>query len=326
METKCGKMNKNGYSMPEKINSISFHEDFVLWTEFNKDGSKIGLNSAVSDSLPRILDHQTLLDPKVLNEFVDLINLLRESHQFNAKPTRISLSNKFSLIKKIQVDHTIPSDRFNEIILFEFEKSWQESLKNFQIYMVESTKASSTSTELLVVAIRKKVLEFFQNLVEASNLEAELITPSCFTMDEFYRKLHPNSTGPDLLLGWQRRGYDILISDQNHLINYAFKAYNSNMDSIEQIDEDNLISSFENLIEEIQHPSMLTKPLYDIKSIYMYGFHFRPEWLELVRAQSQIPVEIFDFNSNSSFPISIDNSEILKDRIYQFMEPISNIL
>jgi Tfp pilus assembly PilM family ATPase len=223
--------------MSYKTNSISFHEDFVLWTDLILDENTIKLNKVVSDSLPRIIDHETINDSTFSTEITELIKTLRDINQFDAEKIRISLSNKFSMIKKIRVDKTIPAENFNDLVLFELDKSWEESSENYNIYLVEEIKKRESYTDLLVVIVRKNVLNFFENVFESANFEVEVITPSCFIIDEFYRKLYTVSPGEVLLLGWQRRGYDILISNENSFINYSFKPYNSDLDSIEQLDD-----------------------------------------------------------------------------------------
>jgi hypothetical protein len=80
------------------------------------------------------------------------------------------------------------------------------------------------------------------------------------------------------------------------------------------------------MIEEIKQPSFLEKPLYDINSLYLYGFHFKPEWLEMLKAQVQIPVELFNFSESSAYQLSIDNTSATPEKIFQFIEPISNII
>lgn len=311
--------------MPENISSIAFHEDFLLWTEVSLEENSATIKKAVSESLPQTIDHRAIRNENVVEQMAALIKSVRDSHQFDSKKVRISLPGKFTLVKKIRVDQTIPEENYDEIIFLELSKTWQERPDNYQLYLVEKIQRDDNSADLLVVAVRKTVLEFFNQVAEACQLDPEMVTPVSFSLDEYCRKLFPNSSGDTLLLGWQRRGYDIIISGKNNFQNYQFKTYNSNLDSIEQLDEEDLVSGFESLVEEIRQPSILEKPLYDIQTVLLYGFHLNPQWLEMLKAQVQFPVRLFNATEELPFQISIEDPELLPEKVFQFIEPISNV-
>ncbi len=311
--------------MNKQINSVSFHEDFVQWADVILDESNIVIRRAVSDSLPLIIDHKSLNQTESINQISKKLVTLIEQNSFSKEKVRFTFPSKFSLIKKIALDSTISSENYNEFIFFELEKIWEEPSENYQIYQLEKVEASEGLTEILILAVRKKVIQYFQDIAEFSGLELDVLTPSCFTVDELYRQLYPDAKGQTLIIGWQRRGYDIIISTPEQFIHYDFKPYNTDLNTIEQIDEEYLLSSFDLLLDEIQSPPVLDRSLFNIKTIVFYGYHFKAEWLDIIQAQVQLPIKLFNVDTNSAFQLKIQDALLSAENIFQFVEPISNI-
>lgn len=311
--------------MSLETSSISFQEDFVTWTDLSVEERVINIQRAVSESLPVSINYQNFQQSTTAKQIANQLIGLMQRYELSPGTVRMTLPGRFTVIKKVVVDQSIPKENYKELALFELENSLEEPQENFHVYMPEFTSDNADYRELLVVAIRKSVLEFFNEISETAKLNVQIIAPSCFTIDELYRKLHPGLEGQTLLLGWQRRGYDVIISDKNNFINYMFRPYNTNFDSIEQLDEGELLSSFDVLLEELKHPPVLQKPLYDIQSVLFYGFHFKNQWLDLIKAQVPMPVRIFNAENGSNYQIVNRSQDISDDQIFQMIESVSNI-
>ena len=311
--------------METDISSIAFQEDFLLWTELSVENKVINIKRAVNDSLPILINNQTIQQSTSAKLIANQLNAIVQKYEIKSQNVRIAIPGRFSNIKKIVIDESIPEDSYRDLVVYEFEKSWDEQPENYQIFMPEFMRENGAFRELLAVAIRKSILKFFEEICESAQIQADIITPSCFTVDEFFRSLHPEIDEHALILGWQRRGYDVIISDKQNFINYCFRPYNFNLDPIEQVDEEGLLSAFNMLFEEIQHPSALEQPLYNIQSIYFYGYHFKLEWLETIKRQVNVPVNLLNLDQSSIYKLAPESQEVTADRIFQLIEPISNI-
>jgi len=307
------------------ISSIAFQEDFVTWTELTVDDKVINIKRAVSDSLPVSINFQSLKQPNVAEDVAAQLRTLVELKNLKTGKTRVTIPGRFAVIKKIVVDKSIPENQHQGLVNYEFQKSWKEDPQNYTIFLTNYKHDLESMNELLAVGIRKEVLKFFESVLEKAQLDAVSISPNCFTVDEFFRALHPNVHGDCLILGWQRRGYDVIVSNSQNFVNYSFRPYNSNLDPIEQIEEEELISGFDVLLEEIKHPPVVEKPLYDIQSVYFYGFHFKPAWLELMGAQVHTPLHLLNLDGSDSFRLAAESKEISAKEVFQIFEPISNI-
>jgi hypothetical protein len=100
---------------------------------------------------------------------------------------------------------------------------------------------------------------------------------------------------------------------------------NINLEPIEKVDEFELANGFSNLIYNLQHPSILAQPIYDIQTIYNYGYYFKPEWLDFMRSRVQTPINLFNFDASTTFKLSSDVDNITSEQIFKYIEPISNI-
>ncbi|HFE65087.1 MAG TPA: hypothetical protein ENK14_11855 [Caldithrix sp.] len=311
--------------MVKEVNSISFQEDFFFWTEAAIEKSIIDLKKAVSDSLPLSIDSGTLEQATSVKQIANQINAVAQKYEFQSESIRLTIPSRFSIIKKITIDDSIPEEDYPDIISFEFSRSWDESPENYHLYLPDYLRRRNGYKELLAIGLRKKVLEFFERIGEEAKIGVESISPTCFTVDEFFRTLYPDKEGQTLLVGCQRRGYDLLILDQINFLHYSFKPYSSNLDKIDQLDEEDIVSNFESVFEELQHPPVLQEPIFHINSIFFYGFHFKPNWLDLIREELNIPVGLLNFENSSTYQVKAENSQVKSSELFQFVEPISNI-
>jgi hypothetical protein len=94
---------------------------------------------------------------------------------------------------------------------------------------------------------------------------------------------------------------------------------------IENITDFELANGFSNLFFEIQQPRALDQPLYDIQTIYNFGYFFRPEWLDFMRSRIQIPINLFNFDASTSYHINFADPQFSPEEIYKFIESISSI-
>jgi hypothetical protein len=97
------------------------------------------------------------------------------------------------------------------------------------------------------------------------------------------------------------------------------------MELIENVTEFDLANGFSNLFFEIQQPRVLDQPLYDIQTIYNFGYYFRPEWLDFMRSRIQIPINLFNFDASTAYHINFTDPLLSHDEIYKFIESISSI-
>ena len=291
----------------------------------NIDGQTLHIRRAVSDSLPISINYQTIGQTSAVKQIANHLSAIAQKYELNPETVRFSIPARFSLIKRLPVDASIPAEEYPEIAAYSMEKYWGEKPENYHVYLPEYLIQRENFQEILLLAIRKEVLQFFEDVASQAQMNVEMVTPDCFPVEEFLRTIHPNLEGDVLLLGWQRRGYDVIISNSQNFLEYQFRPYNSELESIEQIEDNDLLSRFDVFIDELQQPSVLDKPRFQFKSIFMFGFHFKQEWIDPLQAQTSIPIRLFNLENTDVFRLAAESQEISSDRLYQMIQPISNI-
>ena len=300
--------------------SLSIREESLIWTELIKTDNNIHLDRAVFETLPVFINHQTIQQKLTTTKLTNFIKDIVKKNNLNTKNIHLSIPGRFALIKKMDLDPAIPADFIEETIKFEFEKFWEESGQNYHIYIPKKTK----DEKFIAVAIRKSVLEFFNQIFEAAQLQLNTISPSCLTVEELARVFYPKSSGQSLLLGWHRRGLDAIITENRVFQQYLFRNYNENLSPIESVSEFDLANAFSNLLFEFQQPKILEAPLMDIQTIYNFGYYFKPEWLDFMRSRIQIPINLFNIDASSVYTVTTTESVIAPEQIFKYIEPISN--
>jgi hypothetical protein len=311
--------------VPE-IAAIALKEDSVLWMEISHSNYIIQVKNAVFETLPVYINHKTVLEKSTVTTLVTFLKNLVKENNLTTDNIRLTIPSRFAMIKRVTADTSIPAENLSELVYFEFEKTWEESSQNYRVYLPEGKTLQNSDGEILAIAIRKNTLEFFDSIFNEAQLPVEVITPGCFSVEELFKAFFPKAAGQNILLGWNRRGFDATITDGQDFLNYIFRPYNIKLDPIERVSEYDLANGFSNLIFDIQNPSNLEQSVYDIQSIYNFGYYFKTEWLDFMRSRIQIPINLFNFDVTTAFQITSLDSRITPEQIFRYIEPISVII
>jgi hypothetical protein len=306
------------------IVSISFREDSFTWLELSKNENNLDIQRAVFQKLPFFINHKSLNEPQTKSKVTESLKAIIQKSNLDDKTINLSIPGRFALIKNIPTDETLPTDGLENLVNFEFEKLWDESRQNYNIYLPKQNSAKETASTL-AVAIRKIILDFFNEVFQKVDVKLNSFTVSCFSVEELFRQFFPETTGQSLLLGWQRRGFDAIVTDKEKFVSYRFHSYNKKFDPIEKITEFDLANAFSNLLLEIQQPKILDEPILEVQTIYNFGYYFKPNWLDFMRSRVQIPINLYNFDASSKFGLTISEKKLNPELVYKYVEPLSNV-
>ena len=166
-----------------KVNSISLWEDSLIWTEVSRDDTTIEVIKAVWESLPILINHKTIQQKTTTGKLTSFLKELIKKHNLKKEKVSITLPGRFAIIKKINIENSIPESNYHDLVLYEFEKIWEESNKNYNIYLPNTAQSGNTEKEVLALAVRKNAYNFLTDLFSQSEIELEHISISCFTID-----------------------------------------------------------------------------------------------------------------------------------------------
>jgi len=312
--------------MSEKINSISFQDNRVSWLNAELGDHTITVNRAIESLLPLVINLENIQQATAPTQMANHLRTLASSHDISIENIRFVLPSKFLLVKRILVDQYVTNENFREIVMDEMSQILSESSDNYYIYTPEFQSTNENYREIISVAFKKQILQFFQDIASKADITPDQILVNCFTVDSLFRKFFPDQIGQSLLANFSERGYEIVISDEKNFLTTIFKPYSKSLMSIEQLDDEEILSMFDSIIEEIQIPGSIGNPIYSISQIYLYGSYFKPQWLDMLRSQFSIPVHTLNPMDTREWRLITNDPAFNPDEAYRFVEPLSTLI
>lgn len=313
-------------TMGDIINSICFKENNISWVlaEVNS-GQSITVKKVVESPLPFIINYDNLQKPTTALQIANHIKSLAAANELNLQNVRFLLSARFAMIKKVRVDQYLPQSEFSKVVRSELSHVLTDSIEDYYLYEPDYLRENETYKELLAVTIRKDFYNFIQQIGKEANLPITKVNLNCFSVDEIYRRFYPNMMGQTLLVNFSEKGFEFVISDETNFLNYIFKPYSKSLQSINQLDEREILSNFISLVDSIQHPDTVDLPQYSFNHIFLFGDNFKSHWLNNLKQQFSTKVECFDPTSTAEWQIIVEDDNFTTLGAYRFLEPLSNI-
>jgi len=316
--------------MAEIIQSISFQENKVSWVQASRNDTKINIGRTTESLLPFIINYDNIQKQGTSLQIANHLKTLAANHDLSMPnaldDVRFLLSAKFMFIKKIFLDAFISKDQIKEFVKAEYSQILTEPCDDYIIYLPEHSRETGKLTEILTVALKKSLFNFFKKIADEAELPLSQMSVNCLTIYDLFRKIFPDQIGQSLLANFTERGLELVICDEKHFLNFTFRPYSKSLQSIEHLEDEEVISGFNSVLNGIQSPDSIDRSLYSISKIYFYGNYFKPEWLEALEAQVNIPVQMFDPMQTRKWRIIADDPSFNPDQAYRLVDPFSNLL
>lgn len=312
--------------MGEIINSISFQDQHVSWIQ-----AEVGANQTINiirvaeSPLPFVINLSNLQKSATIAEIAHKLKLMKTANDFGAENVRFLLPARFGLVKKVYVDQYIPENAHSDLIRSELSHILTVPVNDYIIYHPEYWRENNFLKELLAVALRKELYSFFRNIAEEAQLSLQQINLNCFAIDELYRRFFPNLIGETLLVNFIENGYEIILCDQKFFINYLFKPYTRNFQSIDQLSDKEVVTNFVSIVEDLQRPGSVDVPLYSISQIFVFGHPFQPDLLPMLLEQNLPTTRILNPTDSSEWQIVFNDPAIHPEDAFRIVEPLSNL-
>jgi len=311
--------------MSEIIQSISFQENKISWIQASINNSKINITRVTESLLPFVINFDNIQKPSTSLQIANHLTTLASSHGITLTNVRFLLSAKFMIVKKVLLDPSIPKDQIKEFVRAEYSQVLTEPCDNYIIYLPEYKGEINGLKETLTIALKKDLFNFFKKIAEEAKFPLSQMSVNCFAVDDFLKRLFPDQIGQRLLVNFTERGYELIISDEKEFLNFLYKPYSKTLQPIEQLDDDEALSIFDTVLEEIQSPGNVDHPLYSISQIYLYGNYFKREWFEILESQFSIPVQMLNPMDTKEWRIIAEDPSFDPKKAYRFVEPFSNL-
>ena len=253
------------------------------------------------------------------------LNALAEANEIEIDSVRFLLSGKFSLVKKIWVDSAVPKSAYSALTKSELNHILTSDADDYVIYEPEYSRYNNSIEQIMAVALNRAFINFVKAVAIEARFPIENIGLNCFTVDELFRRFFPNIMGQSMLVNFSERGYEVIINDEVNFLNYTFRPYANSLQAIDQLNEDDALSLFNSVVEEIQRPEILDIPNYMISQVYLYGTHFKAHWLEKLQNDCHIPLRILNPTDTTEWRLITNDAHFNAMEAFRYVEPLSNV-
>lgn len=311
--------------MAETIQSISFQENKISWIQASVNNNKINITRVTESPLPFIINYDNIQKPSTPLQIANHLTSLNSNQDISFENVRFLLSAKFMIVKKILLDPSIAKEEMREFIKAEYGQILTESYDNYLIYFDDQIRESNGLKEILTIALKKDIFNFFKKIAEEAHFQLSQMSINCFTVDNLFKKFFPDQIGQSLLVNFTERGYEIIICDNKNFLNFLYRPYSKSLQSIEQLDNEEILSIFDSVLDEIQSPKKINNPLYSISQIFVYGNYLKRQWLEILDSQFSIPVQMLNPMNNKIWRVIAEDPSFDPKNAHRFIEPFSNL-
>lgn len=312
--------------MSEIIQSISFQENRVSWIQASVNSKKINLNRITESLLPFVINYDNIRKPSIALQIANHLNTLASSHDISLDNVRFLLPAKFMIVKKILFDNSIPSEHLKKMVKAEYNHILTESSDAYIIYIPEYSKEVDNLKEILTVALKRELFNFFNKVAEEANFNLTQVSVNCLTVDALLKSFFPHIIGQTLLVNFTDRGFEFVVSDEKHFLKYLYKPYSKSLQSIEQLDDQEVLSALETALLEIQSPPSIDRSLFSISQLFLHGSYLQPQWVEMAESQLNIPVQTLNPMESKEWRVIADDPDFDPQSLYRYVEPLSNLL
>ncbi len=255
------------------ILGVGLIDDQLRIVEGQKKSDEFHILQLAQGRVRQPFDFSVFADSNIARRFGEDISRLVETREFQVKEVAFSLDSSMVLIKKIPVDATLDRKELEDHIFWEVR---QFSISPLKEYIVDFENLSIGGTEhklgfMLVVVVRKKIIEFLKQIFKHTNLSLKVIDVDIFSAQ---RALHLNydynqSKKIGLINLEEKKINFCIMEGRNYYLSQEVPFPDAN-DRRENWDESatRLISKE---LRRIILDNQLGKGVEDLKEIFLYG-------------------------------------------------------
>jgi hypothetical protein len=273
---------------------IAFSVENITYAHFLEDGHGLILNHLGIVDYPFSYEESVFFTPQNAQSLVDVIQ--KEINALGIQRPKISITIESNLpqMKRVLLPKTLTQEMLTKHVEWDLQQGIFESLDYYMYLITENCIEFNSLKDILVIAIKKNVIEFYKNVMRACGFKLgnmgihHLATELCFRNS--YQE--------------ERAGLKIIFKISTNRIETIYlwegNYYSSNYEKIELKHQDrkfedvimdrvsSAIKSGENLFEEIEKKPIL------IDKLYVYGNGISEELTARITKNVSKPVEKFD--------------------------------
>jgi Tfp pilus assembly PilM family ATPase len=255
---------------------------------------------------------------------VRLSNLvLNEFESLHLEPSTISISieSNLSLVKRIEIPNGLNEKEEAEHIQWDLNNSLISSIEDYLYLKTNNFFDRSTHKEVLVVALRKDIIDFFKNFIDFSKIKLNnLSTNNLATELCFLNSVRDNSDDVNILFRINSDRIESLCLFENKLYMSDYEKIKPNLTrSKEEIFLEKITNykkKTENYFEQLFNTAQ------EINNIYLYGIGIKESFISLLSKNISPNISKINPLNNISIAGNIADSQNNINDVSGFVECI----
>lgn len=167
--------------MSESIVGLNLNGSKICLVDIEHFNSRFQVNTAILREMPVTFSFSAVEDFNSLSALVESINNVVRDHDLESRKTVLSLDNVLVFIKKIPIDGGFTDTEVAEQVLWENEQFILSPREDYYCgHQRLLPTAKSARPEVLIVTVRKKVIDFLREVFQRTSLDLRWIEVDVF--------------------------------------------------------------------------------------------------------------------------------------------------
>jgi Tfp pilus assembly PilM family ATPase len=263
------------------ILGISLIDDQLRIVEGRKSLNEFQIAQITQGRVRQPFNFEVFSDKSAARRFAEDITRLYETQNFEVKSASFSLDSRMVLIKKLPFDKDLSENQLEEHMNWEVRQFIISPIEDYILDFENlGFSANGRMGDMLVVAVRKKVIEFLKEVFKHSNLELKVIDVDLFSAQ---RALQLNYDYGNT----ERIGLIDIEENILHILILEGKNYYFSQDipmsankRFQDSEDESLARSISKELRRIILDHHLGKSVEDLDEIFLYGEALEDRLLE----------------------------------------------
>jgi len=278
-----------------EILGVSLIDDQLRIVEGRRSSDEFHITQLAQGRTRHLFNFEAFADKNMPRQFAEDITRLYETQDFQMKQVAFSLDSRMVLIKKLPVDSQLDVDKIAPQLNWEVEQFAISPVKEYIVdYEPLKSNGTSANQDMLVVVVRKRIIEFLKEIFKNTDLHLKVIDVDIFSA---HRALqlnydYSNIEKIGLIDVGERNIHFSILKERKY-----FLSQDVSFPAIAKNQEDRLDSTTRLISKELRRillDHQLGEKVEDLNEIFLYGESVEDGILEGLQNKYDVRIERAD--------------------------------
>lgn len=296
---------------------IYLYGNVLRMIETQKEDDTIKIVRIAEQNLNTPLDHTVLHNEEVMLEYISALNTIIESEKITPGSAYLALDHRLAIEHVVAFDNDLDDSKLLDQVEWESGQSFISSREEYNIDYEKIVTLGSGIDRYLMVAVRKKIIKFFQQLFSNTKFRLTQINLDKLAAVKTYQLLQQPSEIA-ALVNCENKSYDIIIIQDGEFVvsetlSYIDKEYEA--EDLNRVARD-ICHKINNHLQQISNVVNTG----NFSTVYFFGERLNRRLLsEVEQFQNQFRAVRFDPFQNIQQDLDSDASSYLQNNSERFV-------